>query len=270
MYKPRLLQSYKSSKSTLPIATWVNIVGKKLPQFQNDEDIYNPVPLNIKIAGGINTSNGSVCVSVSPTNNQWYEHLVEAVGKMVGKNDISIVTYTGKPIQDLPIQQVAHVGECSVIDSKGKVVRLSKVVPPPLELATNKIAQLKGWWDDNREHLSTKIATELKGLTMAEIANATTVEGPVFNAIDEHLNSNTLHDLEWNEFTRTFGKPIDSKVVSESILESVRQSLIANEKQIRDFHATEGSEASLWKKTTAGKNKYKDDFTMFRDVVEVV
>ncbi len=271
MFTPKLVQSYKSSKSILPIGTWVQIIGKNLPQFKNNEDIYNPIPLSIKIAGGINTSNGSVSVSVAPYDPNWYENLVAAVGKMTGKSDISIVSYVGKPIQGMNIQNVSQVGECDVIDNKtGEIVRLKKIVSPPLELSTNKVAQLKGWWDSNKDDLSKKIASELKGLTMAEIAQATSVDGKVFDVINEHLKSNTLHDMEWHDFTKTFGRPIDSEEIAGAILDSVKSSLIANEKQIRDFHATEGigSEATLWKKTAVGKNKYKDDFTMFRDVVD--
>jgi hypothetical protein len=266
MFTPKLIETYKSSKSTMPLRTWVNIIGKNLPQFKNDEDIFNPVPINIKMAPG---ANGSVRVAVSPSSD-WYKTLVNAVEKMTGKSNISIVSYVGKPIQGMEIHRIAHLGECDIIDNKtGKVIRMDKIVPPPLELSTNKIAQLKNWWNDNREVLSTQIASELKGLTMAEIAAATVAEGPVFEVIDNHIRNNTLHGLDWPEFTKTFGKHIDSKEVAGSILESVRQSLIANEKQIRDFHASDGgSESSLWKKTTVGKNKYKDDFTMFRDVVE--
>lgn len=270
MFTPQLVQRYKSSKSNLPLSTWVNIIGKNLPEFKNDENVFNPIPINIKIAGNTNTSNGSVSVSISPSNPNWYETLVGAIEKMVNKKNIDIVNYVGVPIKNMSMGKLTCVGECDVIDKSGKTIRIDKVVQPPLELATNKTSQLKGWWNENRDELSTEIAEQLKGLTTSEIAKAVVPEGPVFNVINEYLNTHTLHDMSWDEFTSTFGRPVNSEDLANNILDSVRQSLVANEIQIRDFHATEGigSEASLWKKTPVGKNKYKDDFTMFRDIVE--
>lgn len=266
MYTPQLLQSYKSSKSNLPLSTWVNIIGKNLPQFKNEENIFNPVPIPVRLAEG---SNGSVLISVAPSNQDWYKTVTGALEKMTGRRNISIVNYVGEPIKYMSMAKLAHVGECNVIDTTtGKSVRLPKIVPPPLELSTNKVAQLKDWWNSNREELSASIASNLKGLNMAEIAKATSPNGSVFKTINNYISNHTIKNLEWSEFTRTFGKSVDSEHLAEFILGAVKNSLTANEKQIRNYHATEGIEASLWKKVTTGKNKYKDDFTMYQDIVD--
>ncbi len=271
MFTPQLLQTYKTSRSRLPINTWVNVVGKNLPQFAHDSDIYNPIAIQIKIAGKINTSNGNVNVSIAPYDSNWYSGLVGALEKMTNQKNLNVVNYLGNPIKDLPVGQLACLGECDIIDKSGQVVRLAKVVAPPMQLATNKSAQLTEWWNSHRDELSRQIAQELKGLNMAELAKATVPEGKIQQLIESYMAKNTLHDLSWTEFIKTFGKDATSvATISASILDSIRQSMVASENQVRNYHATDGigSEAALWKRAAGGASKYKDDFTMYRDIVE--
>ena len=270
MYKPAFIHAYKSSKSSLPINVWANAVGRRLPQFRNEEDVYCPIPIHVKIAGSLNDSNGAVRLSVMPTNKEWYSDLTEALCEMTGERAVNVVNYLGTPIQGMTPEQLMAVGECDCVKSNGTPIRLGSVVPPPLHLSTNKQGELKEWWNQMRSPLAEKIAVQLKGMTMAEIAQATLVEGPIQQIIESHLTQNTLHDLEWNKFLKTFGNGnTDSEQMSKKLLDAVRQSLVANETQIRTHHASIGSEAALWKSNKLnGASSYKDDFTLYRDIIE--
>jgi hypothetical protein len=84
--------------------------------------------------------------------------------------------------------------------------------------------------------------------------------------------------MNFQEFLRTYsggdsrGTTLDG--IAGQVLHSVRASLVANEKQVRDFHATEGTESTLWKKgtTTNVSNPIRerriDEYTMYKSIVE--
>jgi len=273
MYKPAFVHAYKSSKSSLPINVWAKAIGRRLPQFRNEEDIYSPVPLHVKIAGSLNDSNGAVRLSVMPTQSNWYADLTSALCEMTGKRDLQVVSYLGQPIKDMTPEQLMAVGECDCVQSEAldAPIRLASVVPPPLHLSTNKQAELKEWWNNQRSVLAEKIAVQLKGMTMAEIAQATIANGPVQQTIESYLCQNTLHDLQWDKFLAAYGNSgsTSAQAMSNKLLDAVRQSLVANETQIRTHHASVGSEAALWKnQRSAPASRYKDDFTLYRDVIE--
>merc|ERR1712093_188177 len=271
MYKPAFIHAYKSSKSSLPINVWARAVGRRLPQFRNETDIYSPVPLHVKIAGNLNDSNGTVRLSVMPTDSKWYEKLTDALAEMTGKRNVEVVSYLGKNIQDMSPEQLMAVGECDLVDkTSGTLVRLASIVPPPLHMSTNKQADLKQWWNNQRSPLAKTIATQLKGMSMAEIAQATLASGPIQQTIEAYLKRNTPHNLEWDKFLSAYGNSgtTDAQSISAKLLDAVRQSLVANEKQIRTHEATIGTEASLWKDKKATTSRYKDDFTLYRDIIE--
>jgi hypothetical protein len=279
MYKPSFVYAHQASKSTLPIDVWCEVVGKKLPQFQSEEDIYSPVPIYVKIAGGINQPNGTIKLSVSPTNKDWYKNLIGALSEITKVKNLSVVNMEGKCISSYNTRALMCVGECDLLNERGKPVRLEHVVAPPLKLSTNKISELKEWWDVNGEKMAKSVAQHMKGLSMAEIAAATTINGPVHQIIEQHIKHNTLHNMDWETFADTYGNSRTSLAhISQKLLGAVRTALQANEHQVRNYHATEGigSEASLWKRDGnasakqpgALKSRYKDDFTLYRDIVE--
>jgi len=270
MYKPLLIYKYEHSGTQLPIDLWVRVVGKKLPEFQDDNDIYCPIPIQIKMAGNLNDPTGSVRLSISPTSPKWYEELVNVVSDMVKEKNVQIVNYLGQSIKDLKPQQLVNVGECDIINPKGKLVRIEKVVSPPLSMSSNKIGELRNWWKTNK--LSDKIALQLKGLNMHEIAVATKFGGGVQKTIKNYLESNTLHNLEWDQFLSTYGNGRTSlDHLSNKLLDAVRQSLIANEEIIKTHNAIQSVDGNaLWKKTPSNSvaSHYKDDYTLYRDIVE--
>lgn len=271
MYTPKFLRAYKSSGSNLSISTWLKCVGRKLPQFNHNAEIFNPIPIQIKLAGSLNATDGSVIMSISTMDEEWYSKLVEIIEDMTNQTHLEIVNYLGTPISSMTPTQLMLAGECDVIDVSKNIVRIPKIVEPPLHMSTNKIAQLKEWWADNQEDLSKDIAGELQGLTMSEIANCTKVDGPIQDKIETYLESNTLYGMTLEKFLKTFSNsPVVTTTVegmSKKILDAVRRSLVANEKQVRDFNATNGSESVLWKKQNTG-TKYKDDFSLYREIVE--
>ena len=273
MYTPALLHTYKKSRSRLPIGAWISTVAKYLPQFKDDASIYAAVPLQIKIAGNLNSSNGNVSLSVAAFEPNWYNGLVGALEKMTNRQNLQVVNYLKEPINGMTPAQLAGVGECDVIDTTTKKpIRLAAIVPPPLELATNKSAQLAEWWNSVRDDLSHKIAASFKGMSMAEVAKATSGASPsTCTLIANYLNTHTLHNLSWDKFAKTFSKSSSSvslDQVSSCILNYVCQALVSNETQVRDYHAISG-EATLWKRGAGGgTTRYKDDVTMYRDIVE--
>ena len=272
MYTPTLLHTYKASKSHLPIGAWISAVAKNLPQFQDNASIYNAVPVNIKIAGSPAVSNGNVSVSVAAFEPNWYQSLVDSLAKMTKQpaEKIAVVSYLGEPIKDLSSGQLACIGECDIIDvTTKKPIRLAQIVAPPLKLATNKTAQLTEWWNGSRDEISRQIAASFKGLSMAELAKQTVDGGATNQLIRNYLVGHTLHNLSWDEFAKTYGKtsPISADQVAGNILAHVREALVQNQTQVRNFHAISG-EATLWKRGTGAPAQTKDEFTMYRDIVE--
>jgi hypothetical protein len=273
MYTPSLVHAYKTAKTRLPITAWIAAVAKNMPQFNDDASIYNAVPVNIKISGAPSASNGNVAVSVAAFEPNWYGTLVESLAKMTQQpaSKIAVVSYLGEPINGLTSGQLACIGECDVIDvNTKKPIRLPAVVAPPLKLATNKTSQLTEWWNTSRDELSRQIASSFKGLSMAELAKETMEGGATHQLICSYLTKNTLHNLSWDDFAKTFGKSSTASAsdVAGTILDGVRQALVSNQTQVRNFHAISG-EASLWKRGTgAPSHQTKDEMTMYRDIVE--
>lgn len=268
MYKPAFVEAYKKSHSKLPIHVWRQVAGRHLPQFKTDEDVYRPVPIYVKLSGGINDPNGTVCLSVCPTNKDWYGDLTSALTEMTGKKNIDVVNMEGRCISDFKTKNLFFAGECDVIDKGTKqLIRLESVVEPPLRMANNKTETLKQWWHDQSEDISREIAQVLRGKNMTEIASATTKKGEVYDVIRSKLQENAPDD-----FLKVYGSGLIRTSVedlSDKLLHAVRRSLVANEKQIRHFGAkTEGE--SLWKEkeTQAIQSAYNDDFTMYRDIID--
>ena len=270
MYRPELVHTYKLSRSKLPIESWIQVVGKNLPQFSSASSIYNPIGIQIKMAGELNSPTGSVKMSVDATDPNWYPKLVGVLETMTKKKELSVVNYLGNSIESLSPGALSNVGECDLVQNS-KTIRLESPVQPPMYMSHNKLEHLKKWWDEKRNGLVQKIAVELKGLNMSEIANATKLNGPIQTVIGNYLERNTLDGLSWSEFSKTYGNgTLNVSEISKKLLDAVRTGLIANEKQIRTYHANIGSEAALWKDTNVSVTKYKDDHVMFQDILEDV
>ncbi len=270
MFRPEILFCYNKSGSKLPLNTWVEVVGKNLPQFKNMNTLYRDIP----IAVSLSHSGEAVKLAVSPDDANWYNKLVNVVQDMTGKRNIEIVNYLGNNIKDMTPKQLLQCSLCEVVDKQTKSpVRIASLVEPPKYMSSNKHAELKSWWTNNRENLAKDIANQLKSMTMDEIASATRANGPVQQTIEQFLERNTLDDATWQEFTSTYGSgKMEASDMAKKLLESVKLGLRANERVIRDFHAANAVGASaLWSKshnTTA--SKYKDDFTLYRDIMEDV
>ena len=269
MYTPKLIHAYKQSRSSLPIGTWVRVVGRRLPQFRNEKDMYRPIPLQVKLAGSLNDSDGSVLLSVNATDEDWYPNLQDALEEMTGKSDLTVVNYLGEPIKDMTVTQLMHTGECDLVDRRGETVRLPSIVAPPLRLSTNKQAALKNWWTTIRSPLARTVAETLKDMSMSEIAKATASDGIVRSNIQEFLKHSALNDMSWGEFVDTYGSgntPVES--IGAKLLESVKAALVANKNLIRTHHASVGAEM-LWEEDAPStRSRFKDAYTMYRDIAE--
>jgi len=270
MYKPSVLFAYKQYRSDLPIDTWVEIIGKKLPNFQTNDDIYAPVPITLKLAGNISTPNGSIKLAISATDPNWYNDLINVVSGMVNNRKIDIVNMLGESIENLSTRDLFRVGECDVVDkTTKKVIRLDKIVEPPVKMSNNKIAALKKWWEDNADNLSKKVAMQFKNLNMAEIDKACIVDGPIQKTIESYISSNTLNNTSWKQFLENYGNNRTTiQDISKKVLDAVRQSLRANEQEVINFHASLGVGASVWSTKSGIKSDYTDSFQLYLNLVE--
>lgn len=281
LYRQSVINAWQRAGSRLTLDEWVQTIAKRMPQFCNAEDIYAPVNLTVKIAGGIDDANGNVRIAVAPTDKEWYPKLIQGLEEMTGERHLTVQDYLGNPIEKMSARQLSFAGELDVVDkSTGKPVRLAEIVPPPLSMATDKNVRLKKWWKSLQDPLAKEVASSLQGKNMAEIAQVTLEGGLIQESVANFLRDNTPGGLEWDEFIQTYGadnvaKDMDPdetmNFISKGILYNVREGLMANENMVRNYHATSGvgSEASLWKST---KNKeatrYQKDFDMYRDIAE--
>ena len=269
MYRPELRRAYKDSRSKLPIDVWVEVAAKHLPEFQTPDDIYAPVELAVKVAGGLNDPTGTVNLSVSCVDENWYPKLLKSVGEMMKQPVKDIVDMTGKSIRSCTPAELARVGECDVVASPGGVLRLASPVQPPKHMVPNKMEELKSWWEGSRDRLADAVAKQLQDKNKHEIALMVAPDGPVHKTIQAHLEGNTPYGLKWNEFSATFGNGrASSEDLSLKLLDEVHKCLGANEEQIDSFraHATVG--ASIWKKSAA--TKYGNEMAMYRDILQDV
>jgi hypothetical protein len=269
MFKPSFIDAYKRSRSKLPIQVWYQVAGRHLPQFQTDEDVYAPVPINVKLSGGINDPDGTVRLSVCPTNKNWYLDLTSALTEMTGKKNLDVVNMEGKCISGFDTKSLFAVGECDIVDKGSKkLVRLESVVEPPLRMSTNKSETLKKWWEEQSESISREVAQVLRGKNMTEIASAMTKSGAVYETIQSKLEESAPED-----FLKIYGSGLvrtSPQDLSDKLLHAVRRSLVANEQQIRHF-TNAPEQQSLWKQretTQIIQTPYKDDFTMYRGIVD--
>jgi hypothetical protein len=277
MYRKEFINAWQSSRSRMPIDVWAKAVGSKLPAFSHPEDIYAPVMLDIKVAGGINDSNGSVKLSVAPTDSEWYPKLIEGLEEMTGKRNLAAVNYLGEPIKDMDAKQLTNAGEIDIIDTKSqRVVRLDKVVPPPMHMSTEKAPIVKQWWETNRAKLVKTVAKSLEKLTMDEIAANTMKDGPLQKTIEQQLCSG----VDWSDFIATYGmdnvaknaNPKDTATfISKGLLHSIRTALKANKPIIRKYHANAaiGDSSRLWNDDApVATTNNTNAFSMYRDIVE--
>jgi hypothetical protein len=276
LYQPAVIRTWKQSRSRLPLEQWIKIVGRQLPQFATDDDIYRAIPLCVKIAGNLGNANGNVSMSINGvTDKQWYNKLCSALTEMTGKSNIKVVNYLGEDISNFSHHDLRNAGELDVIDAKtGKEIRLAAPVEPPKYMSNNKIGELRTWWESHRDKLASLVADQLKGKTMAEIAAATVENGPIQKALDTYLEKSGLHNMSWTKFASTYAQSAsrvcDVKSLSNGLLHTVRAALKANEPQIRALHAqmtiasSAPDAASLWS-TPAGTG---DDCTIYRDIAE--
>jgi hypothetical protein len=279
MYRKEFKNAWQSSRSRMSIDVWAKAVGSKLPAFSHPEDIYAPVMLDIKVAGGINDSNGTVKLSVAPTDTEWYPKLIEGLEEMTGKRNLAAVNYLGEPIKGMNAEQLTNVGEVDIIDTKSqRLVRLEKVVPPPMHMSTEKAPVVKQWWDTHRDKLVKVVAKSLENLTMDEIAANTMKGGPLQNTIEKYIRS-SVEDGDWDRFIATYGMDNVAKnanpketstFIAKGLLHSIRVALKANQTVIKDHRANVaiGASDGLWSNASATTTTPIDSFSMFRNIVE--
>jgi len=280
MYSPHFVQVYKTMNSSLPIKVWAEVIGKKLPYFKNNTNVYNTVPLNIKVSGGINDSDGNVMIQVAPTDSDWYSKLQSAVTDMTGQRNIDITTHVGACIKDFTFRQLCNTGELDIVKSNGTIVRIQSSVPPPAHMSTTKLRTIHDWISSNQDPIASAVATSLSGQTMPEIGQSTLKDGPVQKLIEKELQKSKDN---FPEFLNTYAMDNVSRTapgnkvsdLAKSILFHIREGLSANENQIRTFYALQASKQTgdkpLWSQHTASigeKSKYRDEHSLFLDIAE--
>ncbi len=281
LYRPAVIRAWKAANSRHSLSQWVEIVGRRLEQFQNEDDIYAPIPLNVKIAGDIHATDGNVVLFVAPTDKQWYPKLVDALERMTGRKDIEVRDYLGDCIRDMTPLQLSNAGELDVVKGRThQLVRLGAVVAPPLDMSPDKDQRLAQWWTSIRDDIAKNVAAILKDETFKGVSGAVQKNGKVQKFLADYLRSHTPDAMSWDKFTRTYAtdnvaKSIDPEenleFVSQGLLHVIRTCLSQNETPVKDYYNTVGMQdgEGLWKTDKrAGKSRYDDAFTMYRDFIE--
>lgn len=290
LYRPAVVRAWKASNSRHSLSQWVEIVGRRLEQFQNEDDIYAPIPLNVKIAGDIHATDGNVVLFVAPTDKQWYPKLVDALERMTGRKDIDVRDYLGDCIRDMTPLQLSNAGELDVVKGRspngdlskgGQLVRLGAVVAPPLDMSPDKDQRLAEWWTSIRDDIAKNVAAILKDETFKGVSGAVQKNGKVQKFLADYLRSHTPDPTEaWSDFTRTYAtdnvaKSIDPEenleFVSQGLLHVIRTCLSQNKVLVKDFYNTVGMQdgEGLWSTDEReNKSRYDDAFTMYRDFIE--
>lgn len=282
LYRPAVVQAWKQSRSRHSLPAWVDIVGRNLEQFQNEEDIYAPIPLTIKIAGSVAESKGSVIMYAATTDKEWYPKLVADIEQMTGKRGLAIQNYIGEDIASFEPADLFSAGQLNVVSAKsGKLIRLEEPVPPPLGSSPDKPEILSKWWQGCRHELTKAVASKLQPLSKPQIAGAVKAGGDVQTMISNYLRSHTPNGQSWKSFVHTYGTDNVAKTVdpqenldflSQGLLYQIRKSLKCNENIVDDFHNNSdiGNEAQLWE--SAGKKRVLttvgDAYTMYHNIVE--
>lgn len=278
-YHLQFRSAHQRSGSKLPIDVWYKVIGMHLPEFSQPENVFAPVLVSVKIAGGIQDSDGSVRLSVAPTDPNWYESLAEGVKEMISaKSPVKLVDYLGKSINGLDAVGLANCGELDVLDAKtGKLLRLkagAELPAPPQRMATDKPITLRKWFNENKSKMVGLVAKELKGLSMSEIAHNAQERGVIQDSLERLIESTVP---SWPKFVATYGMdhlarssdPSEAcSAVAGRIMYAVREGLEANEAQIRKYHSTVGTESTLWKKNKNIASQYQDDFLMYQHIAE--
>jgi hypothetical protein len=272
-YSERVVDAYRRSRSKLPIATWVKVIGSKLPEFRGNNSIYAPVTLFVKIAGGISESTGNVKIKVASTDQNWYSTLKQAIGDMVKRNPaaIEIVDYVGDRIDQRKPESLHHVGELDVIDAKTKQpIRLAKAVAPPAYLSTNKLAVLRDWSETIREPLTQLVASTLAGRSMPEIGQLTLKDGPLHRSIVKLISDSTAPDFldtySVDDVSRATSPAQKTETMARSVLFHVRGALAANKTRIEEFHAHEQGRKLGDQPIFVSSPVHENDLVMYQEI----
>ena len=280
MYQPLFVQVYRQMGSDLPIGVWAEVVGRNLPMFKSDNQIYNPATVRVKMTKNVTDPEGTVQLDVALSDADWYGKLTSAIGKMMGcRTPIDLVDVTGKSIHGSSYAALNSAGDLDVVDRRTRQpVYVGKIVPPPREMASDKHVDIGEWFSGLRTKLCDVITDKLQGCDMVTLQTAVAQGGPVQRAIEQTI---TASQPDWSKFLQTYARDDDAralspvavaKQLSRSVLTEVRKCLRANKKRINRFYAyKQGSGEKLWDDKVASnvtRPVYQSDLEMFDDLVD--
>lgn len=293
LYRPEFVATYRQFNSDLPIETWKEVIGKHLPMFASDNQIYQPAEVRIKLTRPLTDPTGTVKIEVALSDANWYDKLLGAVGEMVQRpaGQIEIVDDCGAYIDKLNQGQLSRAGDLCVIDAKSrKPVYVAAVTAPPKHMSADKEQDIMEWLHTKRQAIADVVVNELKDKhDMIAISTAVCKDGAVQHALATYFINSRPNGESWGQFLQTYAEsdavraldPKDvAKQLARSFLVEVRKSLRASQNEIKAFYSNQqqkqqgkdGDEAKLWddhiRAAIGAETHYESALDMFNDVVD--
>ena len=231
-YQDWVLSDYAMSPVAhiMSINEYVELVTKNQPSVTSDDDIYEPIPVNVQLCG---MQAVPVQIDYSST---WYERLCDAVGSMcrVPGAEIELKDIRGQCISDASASRLECIGKIKAY-ARGKRINLSRLPAPPQHLSNNKMQTLCSWIDnDIHGPLVSTIANHLVGATSKlDLQPRTAVSSNLGKAIAKVITDNCIGG-DATQFMLNFGSngrakntpPADmAATCARVVLQRVRQNL---------------------------------------------
>src|SRR6185295_8452418 len=190
------------------IDSFVEALNPHALGLEDRAQFYAPIAFGVQISGPIGGAAGAIRVEV-PIRDDWLPLMKSRFARMIGMptlraEEMEFRTVTGKPLQNVAPDQLAHVGKLNLF-VQGELLRMPELPPIPVEYSTNKMRDIGRW-------IAERVETQLPHALSAALLRHCTASGgaintallpggPVEKAIQEAVAKSG--DSSWTEFVRT-------------------------------------------------------------------
>ena len=294
-YSPLFLDFYEDYGDGMDKETFATYVAAHMPEFQDARDMYEPINVRVKMAGGHDHINGAAEFSVAYTDNKWHQKLCRAVAKTMKLPDTTISSMElrdieGSVAKNMDVHELASAGELQVfIRNKPRRVASQQVPVVPTEYSTNKQGDLALWFDSISDGLTTDVSQTLsKSKNWEQLKQMLKPNGQVQKEIQNYLEHHPVSGYSWPEFVRVYsmddvarndtqGSALVSSKIASHLLGGIRTMVKASNDEIthhfNQLRSTtdEKDDEEFWntgEAVTAPLYGKKSPQHMFYDIVE--